>query len=273
MVASANCCCNSGQVDRDTHVEDRTTEEANELENHVLLLRGQFVPTGALTSPLDLHVVEAVPKLGVEPVRGGDEVALFLASSSATSLPPWLLLLDCLLLDINLGVGIPVGVDIPDQAVCSVRMCPKVCGYISPRGNSRSVFIHVLSTTALGSSGSDIQVGVHVLGFRKEVTRLQIIVVLLPQRLGSMRGAVLAESHDLLEVGSHMPEEVQASCRGKEEKNNRRDGGSERRGWGGRRRDERVRARTDLKMGRRMEEILICCGCEVFLLCIQGEFL
>jgi hypothetical protein len=116
------------QVHWGSYVENGTAEEANELENHVLLLSAQFIPAGALASPLDLHVVEAVPKLSVEPVRGSDEVALLLARSSTASLPPWLLLLDWLLLDIDLGVGVSVGVDIPDQAVYSVRTWLDVSG-------------------------------------------------------------------------------------------------------------------------------------------------
>ena len=83
----------------------------------------------------------------------------------------------------------------------------------------RSVFIHILGATALG--GTDVQVGVHVLGFRDEVPRLQIIMILLPQRLGSMRGTVLAESHNLLEVRSHVPESYRPAVE-KKKKNNRK---------------------------------------------------
>lgn len=242
-------------IDCGTHVENGTTEETNELENHVLLLSGQFVPAGGLAPPLDLHGVEAVSEFGVEPVCGGDEVAELLARSSTSSLPPWLLFLDCLLLDLDLGVGVPVSVNVPDQTVYSVRTVLDL--WRSRPGDLRSVFIHVLGTAALG--GTDVQVGVHVLGFREEVTRLQVIVVLLPQRLGSMRGTVLAESHNFLEVRSHMPESYRPAVEKKKNNKKKRRKGEERRGDEGEGGEGmRVRSRTDLEMGRRVEEFLIC---------------
>lgn len=114
----------------------------------------------------------------------------------------------------------------------------------------RPVFVHVLATATL--RGADIKVGIHVLGFRDEIARLQIIMILLPQRLGSMRSALLAESHNLFEVRSHMPEVYRPAV---EKKKNRKGGGGGRRGEGGGDGEGmRVGSRTGLEMGWRAEE-------------------
>lgn len=102
------------------------------------------------------------------------------------------------------------------------------CGLLGDElGDLRSVFIHVLGAAALG--GTNIQVGVHVLGFREEVPRLQVIVILLPQRLGSMRGTFLAESHNFLEVRSHVPESYRPAVEKRKNNKKRAEGRGEER--------------------------------------------
>lgn len=91
-----------------------------EIAHHVLLFGRQLVPTGRLPSSLNFHSVQAISHFGVEPVGRSDEVAELLASGSATSLPPWLLLRLFLLLFSNLSMRIPVCIDVSDQPRCSL---------------------------------------------------------------------------------------------------------------------------------------------------------
>lgn len=61
-----------------------------------------------------------------------------------------------------------------------------------------------------------------------------------------------------------MPEDYRPAVEKKKNNRKRREEGRGEGGEGGE--GMRVRSRTDLEMGRRVEEFLICCGREVFLL-------
>jgi len=49
-------------------VENRTLEVRKELEEHVLLLGGEFVVTGLLATSLDFAVGKTLPHVGVHPL-------------------------------------------------------------------------------------------------------------------------------------------------------------------------------------------------------------
>lgn len=69
-----------------------------------------------LASALNFGGVETLCDVRVQPVYGSDEVARLLAGSLAAALPPGLALWLFFIFLSSLGVGIPVGVNVLDQA-------------------------------------------------------------------------------------------------------------------------------------------------------------
>lgn len=84
--------------------------------HHVLFLGSQLVPASVLASALDFGGVETLCDIRVQPVGRSSEVARLLAGSLAAALPPGLLLVLFLIFLTSLGVRIPVGVNVLDQA-------------------------------------------------------------------------------------------------------------------------------------------------------------
>lgn len=100
-------------------IENGTAEETDELEEHVLLLGGEFVPASVLSAAFDFRGVKTLPHIGLEPVGGSDEAAgtSALLGGLLPELPCWHLL-GCGRLGLfHLSVGVPVGVDVLDQTV------------------------------------------------------------------------------------------------------------------------------------------------------------
>lgn len=100
-----------------------------------------------------------------------------------------------------------------------------------PEGCSRSVFVRVLSSTGLGRANIDIGVG--ILGLGKETSSLEILLIILPQRLGLL---LLTEAH-VDEDGDQLT--AQASCRVERERRGERKTGADGRGEVSRRRGRR----------------------------------
>lgn len=69
-------------------VEDRTSEETQELEEEILLLGGDLVPAETLAAGLDIVVGDTLLDIGVEPVIGNVEVGVRVAALARTALLP-----------------------------------------------------------------------------------------------------------------------------------------------------------------------------------------
>lgn len=111
-------------------IEDGTSEETEELDEQVLLLGGDFVPTEALAALLDIVVGDTLLDVGLEPLVGhgaiGGRATLGLAE------PGLLGLLISTLILLGLGsLGISVGGDVLLQSSVLVEIL-NVAGSLRP---------------------------------------------------------------------------------------------------------------------------------------------
>ena len=112
----------AGQERDELTIEDRTSEETEELDEQVLLLGGDFVPAVALAALLDLSRRDTLLDVGLEHLLGDGTRVGTSSLLLGTELVPRLLniLLDNLSVGV-VGLGISVGRDVLLQS--SVLVC------------------------------------------------------------------------------------------------------------------------------------------------------
>lgn len=115
-------------------IENRTSEETQELKEQVLLLSYDFVPSSLLSAGFNLVAVETTLHIGVQPVSGRLEANAGLVTTAALEPALLLLLGRVLIFLLSNGASITVGGNVSNERVIFVALFLTIVDWVGKLG-------------------------------------------------------------------------------------------------------------------------------------------